>query len=94
MKATYVIYGQGNLAVQQEKWTVPMGVAKSLMAHMKKEGLVKPGTYWEDNFARPYRRAVRGKKTEVTVYTAGFSTCNFAGLLGQVGCGTEFAGCK
>lgn len=88
MPAVYVRYHAGNAAIQQDVWTIPMDIAKMLMEVLD----VRPGTYWESNFAKPYRKAVRAKAVTLKVYTAGFSTSDFHNALSEVGCAIEFAG--
>lgn len=71
-----------------------MLAAKALYAELKGRREVGPasGSYWESNFGRPTRRAIRAKAETVEVWTAGFSTGQFANMLAEVGCKTEFAG--
>lgn len=94
MKASYKIYGKGNLSIQTEYWQIPMEVAKLLVAYLKADGRATPGTYWEANALKPIRRAIRAKLEIVKLYTAGFSTGDLANMLRCVGCEIEYAGAE
>jgi hypothetical protein len=92
MNATYEVFNRGNLAIQAEKFSVPMAAAKALLAAMKADGEIRPGSYWEANFAKPVRRAVRAKLEAVAIWTAGFTTGEFSNRLRCVGCEVTHAG--
>ena len=90
--ATYKIANKGNTAIQCEVWQVPIEAAKKLSKEMRANGQAGPGSYWENNFVRPVRRAVRAKAAFVGIRTAGFSTGEFANRLRCVDCEIEYAG--
>lgn len=89
MKATFRVLNEGNLAIQEEAFTVPTSAAKFVISEMKKRGAINPGSYWLRVFATPARRAIRAKSDTVKIYTAGFSTCELANWLRGSGCEVE-----
>lgn len=75
--ATYRILHPGNIAIQQECWTLTRAEAASAITHLD----THIGSYWHANLVRPYNRAKRNKAPTVRVYTAGFSTGELSNVL-------------
>ena len=75
--ATYTTQNPGNLAIQQEVWTLSIPEAKAAMKLLD----CHQGTYWGRTLATPCRRAVRAKADYVRVYTGGFLTGELANVL-------------
>lgn len=75
--ATYTISHPGNIAIQQEVWTMTLAEARAaatlLTTHV--------GSYWHENLVKPTNRAKRQKQATVRVYTAGFSTSELSNAL-------------
>jgi hypothetical protein len=71
----------GTLAIQSERFAVPLAVAKQVRAYMKREGMLTPGSYWQAHLATPVTRAVRVHDDAVMIYTAGFSTGELANII-------------
>jgi hypothetical protein len=83
---------QGNFAIQEERWEIPLAIAKQIVATCKKEyGPWHPGSYWHTNFAKPVNRASRSKSDTVVVYTSGFSTSEFARMVSNCGFDYDWA---
>lgn len=68
--ATYTTSYPGNMALQQEVWTLTVAEAKAVLPLLD----THKGSYWESVVLKPLRRAVRAKAATVKVYTAGFSS--------------------
>jgi hypothetical protein len=79
--ATYTTSYPGNLALQQEVWTLTLAEAQAVLPALD----TRPGSYWETVVAKPTRRAKRAKLETVRVYTAGFSTGEFSNALHATG---------
>ena len=75
--ATYTTQYPGNLALQQEVWTLSLAEAQQTMALLD----CHPGSYWEATLLKPTRRAKRQHSPTVTVYTAGFSSGELSNVL-------------
>lgn len=75
--ATFYRSYPGNLALEEDVWTLSIAEAKAAATHLN----VSRGTYWESVLLKPTRRAVRAKQATVRVYTAGFSTGELSNVL-------------
>jgi len=75
--ATFITHCPGNLAIETHVWTLSLDEAKSAISHLD----CRPGTYWNEHLAKPYRRARRAKADHVRVYTGGFSTADLSNVL-------------
>jgi hypothetical protein len=83
--ATFTVSNPGNLAIQTEVWTLPLPAAKAAVAVAKKNGDIRPGSYWAAHLARPVAAASRRKESTVKLYTAGFSTTELCAILLEAG---------
>ena len=80
--ATVTTSHPGNMALQQEVWTLTLAEGKHVLA----TALAAPkGSYWETTLLKPWRRATRAWNKTFTVYTAGFSTGELANALRAAG---------
>jgi hypothetical protein len=75
--ATYRTSHPGNLAIQQEIWTLTPYEAVQALTFLR----APRGSYWDSNLVKPLRRAKRAKAESFTVYTAGFSTGELSSAL-------------
>src|SRR5262245_27394227 len=75
--ATYTIQYPGNTALETQIWTLTLAEAKTVLDLMHPE----PGTFWDTELQKPYRRAKRAKAATVRVRTAHFSTSEFSNAL-------------
>lgn len=80
--ATFTTQNRGNLAIETHIWEIPVAEARAAQRHLD----MSKGGYWENNLAKPCRRAVRAKSETVKVYTAGFSTSRLSNALFNAGC--------
>lgn len=71
----------GNLALQQEVWTLSLAEAKMLVEALD----THTGSYWHMTLAKPTRCAVRAHAATVTIYTAGFTSGEFSNALYATG---------
>lgn len=78
---TYTTSYAGNAALQEERWIIPLAVCERI----QKQNKFKSGSYWFQNFTKAFRAQKRRGLTEIKIYTAGFSTAEFASLLTGVG---------
>jgi len=87
MTATFTVSYPDNTALRTEVFTIPMAAAEKIVKGDDNIGKpCYPGSYWENNLAKPYRRARRAKAESVKVYTSGFGTSNLINLLLNIGC--------
>ena len=70
----------GNSALQEEQWTLALAEARKVVAYLKPG----KGTVWDGIIAGPTRRAARRKSATVHVWTAFFSTGEFANILSSL----------
>ena len=77
--ASFYISNRGNYAIQEECWTLTLTEAQTVCA----SGLLPmpKGSYWDNHFQKPTRRAKRAKAATVRLYTAGFSTGELSNVL-------------
>lgn len=92
MKAACQTTNRGNLALQNETWTIPIDLARKVLTEMKNDGELGAGKYWENHFAKPLRRAIRVKQETVRVHTALFSTSELSNRIYAAGGEIEFNG--
>lgn len=74
-----------------DKWAISMTAAKAVYEYLKELGELAPGMYWESQYAREYRSAVRRKLPFMMIRTAGFSTSELNNRMAEVGVEVIFA---
>lgn len=85
LKATYKTLNKGNLAIEQDVWTIETEQAKKFLQYLKKEHSFTSGSWENFNIIKPIRSAIRSKKNEVKIYSSGFSTTSVYNLLENSG---------
>ena len=79
--ATVTTSYPGNLALQQDIWTLTPAEALAAITALAP----RLGDYWYTNLTQPYRRAQRTHAATVRIYTAGFSSGEFSNVLASTG---------
>jgi len=75
--ATVFTTHAGNRAIEEQCWNLSLHEAQAAIGLLD----VRPGSYWDSNLVKPYRRAKRAKADMVRIYTAGFSTGEISNVL-------------